>query len=244
MKTKERFVIPIYNIQGMEEFNYQDNLLDIKFEIRMKSYQKSIGDIELANLFEIKDERTLREIIDILFHDEETKLLYDFPLLAVSTLLIIDFETDLKEKGKILLESILSTFHLIFPFGLGYYRFLLKNLNKVKTITPYVGKVQFVNKNLDIQIHTSNFKPLFDSPLVQNRVEKNLKKNDFNSFKIIFNAIYNLNVSEKSHYSRILNQAINYHMLAKTFFNNEQTFVILMIAVEQCLSPLVNFIRI
>ncbi|WP_428026492.1 hypothetical protein [Arcobacter sp.] len=167
-----------------------------------------------------------------------------FRTSSSKTLLIIDFITSDIEGNKssieyfensskvfnysILKRSILETLHLVLPYGLGYYKYVSKSFNSNVALKAFGGITKFFG---DLEVHTSHIKPYTFSPLVDVKLMR-LKNEDYSEFENIFNRIYDLNIQKDNQYSRILKQSIDYHILAKTFLNNEQTFAILMIAIE------------
>lgn len=234
---KTRYIIPIYNIDRVEEFNYENKFSNINFKLNLKSYEKS-NLKEFKNIVDTNDEKMLSNFFNIIRDNGKNNY------LNFTTLLTLDFETknideeigtiEYFEKStnvfnySVIFKSILESFHLILPYGFEYYKYIQQSDNSYPFITGHSGTSSSFGA---YQIHTSYIKPYFFSPLVELVVMK-LKKEDFVRFEKVLINIYNLNTKESTEYSRIIKQSIDYHILAKTFLNNEQTFVVLMITIE------------
>jgi len=239
-KLRIRYIFPVYNILEIEEFNYENEFSNIKFNINIKTYDERKNHYdEWLKVFDTEDKKLVYELFDLVENQEK---IYNFS--QSKTLLVIDFETqyfsnevdDIKsfeEKAKKfnyseILRSILETLHLILPYGLGYYKYISKENNSYLTLTSHGGNTTFFN---GFAIHIPHEKPYTFSPLVD-VVLMRLKKKDLIQFDNILENIYSLKIKKSNQYSRIIKQSIDYHIQVKTFLNSEQAFVILMIAIE------------
>ncbi|WP_419767776.1 hypothetical protein [Arcobacter sp.] len=225
-KLRDRYIIPIYNIYYLDEFNHKIEIEDTIIEISLKIYSENdmgffISLEEFEKIFESRDTKLFDSFYKAIMLDE--KLIQD----DCKVFLVVDFFKKAENRDLKLLNIILSTFHLLLKDGIVYHRYINRSFYQKSYFNTYSGSSSIEN---GLDIHTPHQEPYSFSPFVGGNTY--IKKSELDHFDTTFYILYNLYEKENSQYSRILKQAIDYHILAKTFLNNEQTFAILMIAIE------------
>jgi len=225
-KVKDRFIVPIYNIYYIDDFKTKIEIEETLIDISLKIYSKDNDNFFIKN----KDfKEILEEDNKNSFKTFYQNIMLDEKLIQkeeCKVYLVVDFFQPMKNNDLKLLDIIMTTFHLLLKDGVVYHRYFQKSFYNKNLKSVYSGTATMEN---GLTIYVPHEEPYSFSPFVGGN--DCISLTELNTFEKVFKLIYLLE-KEQSQYSRILKQSIDYHRLAKTFLNNEQAFVTLMITIE------------